>query len=125
MAASIHLLPEWVKDRWVLRGRLLHYEGGALPGTYPWFRLACVRPFTLTIANLAITPGTMAPIRVLVSDRYPDPATTVTQARIAAYAPLGSDITIPLSFIWDAPFEWITAVPTATGDPVSVDLAAG
>jgi hypothetical protein len=126
MAAVAPLLPEYAKNRWVLRGRLLHYEGGALPGVYPWFRLACTRPFTLTVANVTTgSLGTMAPVRILVSDRYDTPPTQVLQARIAAFAPLGTDIVIPQSFIYDAPFEWITAVTTAMGDPVAVDLAAG
>jgi hypothetical protein len=129
MPASPHLVPEWFKDRWVLRGRLLHYEGGALPTSYRWFRLSSQRPFTLTVANVnpfpAAPPAAIAPVRILVSDRSPEPPRDFPSAQIACHAPLGSDITIPYSYIWDAPFEWITAVTTGAGDPVAVDLAAG
>jgi hypothetical protein len=115
------LNPQYEQNRWVMRGRLGHNpDAGVHYGR--WFKLACTRPFTITIGS-GETDGTIATVTIYVSNGLDEPP-QLSAAPVRGAAPLEKLITLSQTLTYDLPYEWI-AVTIAAGKRTMADLAAG
>jgi len=115
------LNPQYEQNRWILRGRLgLNRDGLALYGR--WGRLACARPFTVTIGS-GETDGTIANVTLYVSNSLDEPP-PLSANPVQGAAPLEKLISTAQTLTYDLPYEWI-AVVIASGKRTMADLAAG
>jgi len=118
------LLPAFEQNRWVLKGPLGKNPDG-LAAVGRWGRLACARPFTITIAPLTAS-GFISQVSIFVANQIPEPVLATNPALIPiSGSPLGTPITVPMTLTYDLPFEWIMAIIASGAQPTAVDLAAG
>lgn len=115
------LNPTYEQNRWVIRGRLGRNGDGNLYLS-AWGRLACTRPFTVTVGSEEVS-GLVSSCQLYVANSLREPPTILTPLVLGAAA-LGPPIDTPQALTFDLPYEWIAVVISA-GQRTIVDLAAG
>src|SRR5262245_34532268 len=97
------LNPQYEQNRWVLRGRL-GFNRDAAVHYGRWGRLACTRPFTITIGS-GEADGTISNVTLYVSNSLEEPP-QLSANPVQGAAPLEKLITLAQTITYDLPYEW-------------------